>query len=328
MWAQQGYLQIFNNNRYFVKGLKKVLKSCITQNEALFYDKIGQASCLVRGNRTMNTFKKMAVLSVLCAAFFVLSAKDANALRVSMKRIIFEGSSRSEILTIINNTNETQTYRLGWKKYKMSERNSLRAMKEGADDGGILWADKMLRFAPRRVTIPAGGSQQIRLLLRRPKDIQQAEYRSHLWIVTESKPEKFDIQAKHGEQMIKLAVQPGIALPIFVRHGELEGEANIADAKLSKVAGGLSVSFTLNRVGSTSVYGDFDFVCKDGSKNVVLKQVRGISVYTEINKRYLDFDIPLNEGQTCNNMGIEYRSDPEDRQHKGATLATASVSLQ
>lgn len=282
---------------------------------------------MVRGLETMNAFNKIIILTFLCATFFMLSVKDAGAVRVSLKRIIFEGPVRSEILTLINNTGEAQTYRLGWKKYKMGERNSLRALADDKDDGSVLWADKMLRFAPRRVTIPAGGSQQIRLLLRRPADIQEAEYRSHLWIVTETKPDKFDVQAKRGEQMIKLAVQPAISLPVFVRHGELNATASIDSAKLTKTAKGLNVSFTLNREGSSSVYGDFDFTCKDGARDTVLRQVRGISVYTEISKRYLDFDIPLNDGQSCNNVGIEYRSDPADKQHRGATLATASVSL-
>jgi len=275
----------------------------------------------------MKAFTKIFVLTFLCATFFMLSVQDAGAVRVSMKRIIFEGPVRSEILTIINNTSETQTYRLGWKKYKMSEDSSLKALPEGADDGSVLWADDMLRFAPRRVTIPAGDSQQVRLLLRRPSDIQEAEYRSHLWIITETKPDKFDIQTQRGEQMIRLAVQPAISLPVFVRHGDLNSSASITDAKLSKIAKGLKLSFTLNREGGSSVYGDFDFVCKDGASDVVLSQVRGISVYTEINKRYLDFDIPLSEGQSCQNVGIEYRSDPSDRQHKGAPLATASVAL-
>ena len=275
----------------------------------------------------MKTFGKIIAFALICATFSVLGARDASAVRVSMKRIIFEGSTRSEVLTIINNTGETQTYRLGWRKYKMDERNSLKAVPEGQDDGSVLWADKMLRFAPRRVTIAPGSSQQIRLLLRRPADIQETEYRSHLWIVTETKPDRFDIETQNGDQNIKLAVQPAISLPVFVRHGSLDAEASIDDAKLARSARGLKVSFTLNRQGSSSIYGDFDFVCKDGNKDVVLRQVRGISVYTEIDKRYMDFDIPLNDGQACSNVGIEYRSDPSDPKHKGATLATAFASI-
>ena len=48
--------------------------------------------------------KRFLTLSLLCAAFTMLSAADANAVRISLKRIIFEGSTRSEILTLINNT--------------------------------------------------------------------------------------------------------------------------------------------------------------------------------------------------------------------------------
>lgn len=278
----------------------------------------------------MQKLKKLMALALMCVIFSMAGAGDANAIRVSLKRIIFQGPLRSEILTIINNTSEAQTYRLGWRKYKMDERESLKALDDDKDVGDILWADKMLRFAPRRVSIPAGSSQQIRILLRRPSDIQEAEYRSHLWIVTETKPEKFDLAtADDNNQAIRLSVQPAISLPIFVRHGDLSATANISDAKLSKNAKGLNVSFTLNRTGTSSLYGDLDITCTDGGKNIVLRQVRGISVYTEINKRYLDFDIPLSAEttQSCQNVGIEYRSDPNDPKLKGMTLAKASVSI-
>ncbi len=278
----------------------------------------------------IHIFKRFTAVLLMCSAFFMLSATEANAVRVSLKRIIFEGSVRSEILTIINNTGEAQTYRLGWRKYKMTERDSLRAVKEDEDASDILWADDMVRFAPRRVSIPAGSSQQIRLLLRRPADIQEAEYRSHLWIVTESKPDRFDIeQDATDKQSIRLAVQPAISLPIFVRHGDLEVSASIEDAKLSKTAEGLNVSFTLLRDGTSSLYGDLDFVCTDGGKDVVLKQVRGISVYTEVNKRYLDFDLPLGPeaAQHCQSVNVVYRADPDDPKFKGGTLAEASTSI-
>ena len=281
---------------------------------------------VLQGKISMNirAFKKLFILFIACATFFVFSAQEAFAVRVSLKRIIFEGKTRSEVLTIINNTGESQTYRLGWRKYKMDERDALKPIEEGADDSGILWADNMLRFAPRRVTIPAGSSQQVRLLLRRPSDIQNAEYRSHLWIVTESKPEQFDLQANNNQQAIRLAVQPAISLPVFVRHGDLDVSANISDTRLTKTAKGLNIDFAINRDGDSSIYGDIDFVCNDNG--TVLRQVRGISVYPEINKRYLSFNLPLENGP-CNTVGIEYRADPKDKKFQGATLAKATASL-
>lgn len=274
--------------------------------------------------------KIFMVFLVMVVTFTIAPFQDANAIRVSLKRVVFEGPKRSEILTIINNSAEEQTYRLGWRKYKMDEYKSLRAVPEGEDASDVLWADKMIRYAPRRITVPAGASQQIRLLLRRPGDMQEAEYRSHLWIVTESKPEKFDITNEDDSgQSIKLAVQPAISLPIFVRHGSLDSNANITDASMSAKPNGLNVKFTLNREGNSSIYGDLDFVCKDSGLDKVLKQVRGISVYPEITKRYLDFNIEFSPetATQCNSLEVVYRADPDDPKLKGRTIAQSSVSI-
>ncbi|HBR68034.1 MAG TPA: hypothetical protein DEA55_01515, partial [Rhodospirillaceae bacterium] len=172
--------------------------------------------------------------SILVSSAFVLTLiaslllwpSEAFAIRVSLKRVTFEDSKRSEILTIINSTEKEQTYRLGWRKYRMDEKKALRAVGEGEKADDIQWADDMVRFAPRRVTIPAGGSQQIRLLFRRPADLKDGEYRSHLWIVSETPPESFDTK-EAGKQAVRLAVQPAISLPIFVRAGKLEAKASI-----------------------------------------------------------------------------------------------------
>ena len=173
-----------------------------------------------------------------------------------------------------------------------------------------------------------GDSQQIRLLLRPPSDVQDAEYRAHLWIVSEGAPPKFTAKSQDNKQEIRLAVQPAITLPVFVRYGALDASASISDAVLKKTGDGLNVTFTLNREGNRSIYGDFDFVCADGAQEVVLRQVRGIAVYMEIGRRFLNYDLPLSESglSDCNNVKISYRSDPDDPQFEGKVLAEASVS--
>ncbi|GJL86224.1 MAG: hypothetical protein DHS20C02_19990 [Micavibrio sp.] len=272
------------------------------------------------------------LLSVFLLSFvagLVSWSSDAYAIKVSLKRIVFENSKRSEILTIINNTEQEQTYRLGWRKYRMDEKKGLRAIAEGEPSNDILWADKMVRFAPRRVTIPAGGSEQVRLLFRSPADFREVEYRSHLSIVSEIRSEELD-KDQQGQQSVRLAVQPAISLPVFVRNGNLAVTASIEDASLTKGEdNNLTFSFVLTREGARSIYGDMDFVCSAGDKDIVLHRVRGISVYTEINKRYMSFDIPLDtpEKQGCNNVTVRYRADPEDPQQKGATLAQGSAQF-
>jgi len=269
-------------------------------------------------------------IAFVILSFAILStfSQKSYAVRVSLKRVIFSGSKKSEVLTLINNTGKSQTYRLGWKKFRMDEKKSLRSIDEGQPSDDILWAEDMVRYAPRRITVPAGGSQQIRLLFRRPKDLQETEYRAHLWIISEGTPPKFDPNPDPNKQEIRLSVQPAISLPVFVRNGDLNATATITDAVLTPAEGGLNISFALNREGTRSIYGDFDFVCKDGGKETILKQVRGIAAYMEVNRRLLSYDLPLDETttQSCGTVGITFRADSDDPQFKGETMAEAVVS--
>ena len=276
--------------------------------------------------RTAQIYLFFAALS----AFVLIPLNEANAVRISMKRVIFSEGKKSETITIINNTTEEKTYRLGWRKYVMDEKKSLRAVdddivKETFTD----WADDMVRYAPRRVVVAPGASQQIRLLFRRPANLEEKEYRSHLWIVTENKPNEFDKGEKPSQgHSVKLAVQPAISLPVFVRNGNLSATASISDTAAKILPDNkLEVSFTLHREGNRSLYGDFDFICSDSQ--LVMHQVRGVSIYTEISKRFLDFKIPLEtaEEKSCKSISIIYKSDPNDSEYNGALLAQGNVNL-
>ena len=125
-------------------------------------------------------------------------------------------------------------------------------------------------------------------------------------------------------------MQPAISLPVFVRNGDLKAEVNITDAKLTRTDKGLNTTFTLNRTGTRSVYGDVEFVCTDQGQNTILHQVRGIAVYMEVQTRNMKFPIPMKTetAASCNNINIIYRSTPEDRDFQGDVMAQASASLQ
>lgn len=266
---------------------------------------------------------------IMCAATVIWMSQEALAVRVSLKRIIFEGSKRSEILTLINSTSEPETYRLEWQRFRMGDGDeALKLVKEGEDISKIKFADDMIRFAPRRVTVPPGGSQQVRLLLRRPKNLEQGEYRAHLRILKEAAPQPYG-EAPADRPAVVLAVQPAISLPVFVRYGDLSAQVSINQTKLEKIEKGLNVSFRLNRQGERSVYGDLDFTCQDGGEEKILHTVRGIAVYTETSYRDLNYNLLISDSSAsnCSAVNIVYRSDNEDKQFKGQVLAQATASL-
>lgn len=281
-----------------------------------------------------NRYRGMAMAALLMLFLSVtglLWITEAQALRISMKRVVFEGPKRSDIITIMNNTANEQTYRLGWRHYRMDEEKSLVQVKDAdMNSVPIKWADDMIRFAPRRVTVPPGGSQQIRLLLRRPRDLAAGEYRSHLWVITETEAEKFeaDQSQKSGKQSFRLTMQPALTLPIFVRSGDLKATASITDAHLTKTSDGGAVKFVLHRDGDRSLYGDLKVTCTGGKQEYVAHQIRGIAVYPEVNKRILDYEFTYTpeHAADCTQARIEYVADSDDLQYSGKVMAQAQVT--
>lgn len=274
-----------------------------------------------------------AVIGCVFAAMLVafVWVHEASALRVSMKRIIFEGKERSQVVTIINNSNEEQTYRLGWRNFRMTEDKILEDVEEG-QTGDLKLAEPYLRYAPRRVTVPAGETQQVRIMARLPDDMQDGEYRSHLYIAPEAKPPKFSAEEENAAKtkpVIKITMLTGLSLPVFIRKGQLSAKASFSDARLTDAgAEGMNLSLVLNREGNRSLYGDFDFICL-GAKEVVAKQTMGIAVYPEVSRRKLNFKIPYPEGgaAACPQMKVVYTADAVDPQYKGGVMAETTVAL-
>jgi P pilus assembly chaperone PapD len=268
---------------------------------------------------------------VLCAGLLMLVAagfsNDAHAIRLTMKRVIFEGSQRTADLTIINNTADEQVYRLGFKTMRMTANDGLETLEPGVDDPALQSADKLVRFSPRRVTIPPGGSQQVRLMLTKPKDLPDGEYRSHFWIRPEADSVKFDpAPAEDGDgPTVQIKMLAGVTLPIFVRVGSMTATGSISDVKATRDEKRVAVSMQLHREGNRSLYGDFEFTCN----GAVLHQVRGIAIYTEVTQRTVNLNIPVPKDGFggCKMIDITYRADAADPLHKGGVLATAQVAM-
>lgn len=267
----------------------------------------------------------LAGVGVFAAALLV--ASQAQAIKITMKRVIFEGAQRAEVLTLMNNSPDEITYRLGWRSMKMAESGGLKSVEDNEEIPGVGKADNMIVFAPRRITVPAGGAQQIRLMLRKPKDLAEGEYRSHLWIRPEEESVKFDPNpnADATKPSVQIKMLAGISVPVFVRHGNLTVSASITDASLTQKGDRLAVNLTLNRDGNRSLYGDFIFTC--GGQ--VVHQVRGIAVYTEVSKRNLSFSLPMPKSGAgfCSSMQIAYMADANDPLFKGGKVAEATASL-
>lgn len=267
------------------------------------------------------------MICVLILSMPVLTT-DALALRVTVKRVIFEGPQRSEVLTIINNSDREQTYRLGWRPMRMHEDQPLTPIAEDEHIPDLHDLQDMVRFSPRRAVVPAGGVQQVRLMLRRPRDLPDGEYRSHFFIQPEASAPPFtNDMADSDETAIQIEILTGISLPVFVRHGTLSAQAGITNLFARRKGDRIELSMTLTRSGNRSLYGDLEFSCDNAQGPIQARQVNGIALYTEVSQRNFTYEIPIPNEADCSQLKITYRADRDDRQYRGQILAEREVQV-
>ncbi len=276
----------------------------------------------------------MLSLTFLASVIAVLTMMSASsqALRLSMKRVIFEGKTRSQTILVINNTEEQEAYRIGWRDYRMTEEKTLVSVGKDEDVSDLKRAENLIRFAPRRIELPPGGTQQVRLSARIPKGTEPGEYRSHLYIVPEAKAPEFtaeQVERAKEQPVVKVSALTGFALPVFVRVGKMEIAGSLSNLDLTDTGQGLNLALTINRQGNRSLYGDLDFVCLDGGEYTA-KQVLGIAIYPEVEKRHMNFNFPYPEeggASRCSTMRVDYKAETDDPYYKGRVIASETVTL-
>ncbi len=200
----------------------------------------------------------------------------------------------------------------------MDERGNYQELPEGgkftAHEG---FADELIRFSPKQVTLKAGESQTVKVMLRKPEGLPDGEYRSHLLFQTVPDASfGTDVEAQPktaGGISVQLIPLIGVSIPLIVRHGDVQASAKMSHASLK----GNQVQLTLERSGNKSLFGDL--IVTQG--NAVLTQMRGLAVYTPNTQRLVTLE--LSNALRKEPIRISYQAREEDG---GQTLAEATLN--
>ena len=219
-------------------------------------------------------------VSVLLSNF---QASAQGNLLITPRRVVFEGNKQSQELTLANTGADTAKYTVSFVQYRMTTEGGFEQIE--VPDSGQLFADKYLRFFPRTVVLPPNGSQIIRMQYRKNSEMQNAEYRSHVYFraTPDEKPLGEDEKPKDSTAIgVKLTPIFGISIPVIVRNGDLDLKVGLTklsiDTKSDTVP---NLSVTFEREGSKSVYGDLTATWQPAQGDAVeVGIVRGIAVYT------------------------------------------------
>lgn len=230
-------------------------------------------------------------LLVLFLLGCLIVVRAQGDLLVTPTRVIFEGNKQRQELSLVNTGTEATTYSISFVNKNMQEDGSFVDLKEPI--AGQKVADPYLRIFPRQVTLAPQEAQVISLQYRRKQDMEDGEYRSHLYFRSEKDyTARGEKKADKDSLLLRVQLIPvfGMSIPVIIRTGVVKTEVSLSDIKLTPDEyddSNALLKLVINRSGDYSVYGDIkvDFV-SDKGKRQEIGSVNGIGVYTNINKRY------------------------------------------
>jgi P pilus assembly chaperone PapD len=271
-----------------------------------------------------------ALLAVLLFAAGLPARAD---LMLHPTRIVFEKNQRAAQIDLINNGAKPATYRLSLVNRRMTEAGQFVAAETAAP--GERFADDMLRFSPRQITLQPGTAQTVRVMLRKPAELADGEYRTHLQFeklpdVEGSASIENQGTGADGKGIgVVLNALVGASVPVIVRQGTLSANVSLAQLALKKDETQHQVlTLQFEREGSSSVYGDLSVTFTPrGGKPQPLAQVGGIAVYTpnRVRQVALPLEVPKGLELAHGTLEVSYRERPEAG---GKLLAQANLELR
>lgn len=265
------------------------------------------------------------VVGKVCCLVLVLAATWAQAQGVSVapSRILLDGNAKSATIFLSNRSNEAETYRISLAYFLMEENGTL-VRADSLATAIANFGGEVLRYSPRRVVIPAGGSQTVRLLVRRPRDrnVDDQEFRAHLSVTSvPTVPRLQEVEDQYpeveGERqfMARPVASVETLVPIVVRFGHPEAQLTVSNGGVIEdgPGGQPAVRFSLNRTGDRSLYGNLVVTHIDPMGNESrIYYGRGIAVYTPNPRRIFTLTPTLADlNLTSGRILVDYQETPD-----------------
>ena len=222
--------------------------------------------------------------ALMCMNFSLQAQGD---LLITPLRVVFDGKTNKEELSLVNIGTDTAVYSVSFLQYNMTEEGQFEIIEKPMP--GQMFANPFLRIFPRSITLAPHEGQVVRLQYRKAKDMADGEYRSHIYFRSEKNNKALGIEktVKDSATMgVQITPIYGISIPVIIREGKVDVKSGLTDIAIEKQDTITVLKLTITRDGNISSYGDVsvDYIGKNG-KSVNIGIVKGVPVYTTVNKR-------------------------------------------
>jgi P pilus assembly chaperone PapD len=227
-----------------------------------------------------------SLVSLAALASTIGGQAQANGFLLAPTRIFFEGSTRSQELTIMNQSDKVQTYRLRVEDRRLKENGEYDVITEPADP---LVASSMLRLSVRQIVVPARTSATVRVLLRKPAGLGAGEVRSHV-VVTELPVVGAPTPVSETSSDISVSITTvfGISIPVIVRTGETSARVTAVAARRVAVADHPeleNIDLKIDVAGNRSMFVDLRLVSTRQRRSDPIAVMKSVAIYMPLTSR-------------------------------------------
>lgn len=239
----------------------------------------------------MKTYYKYCVLVILgVLGLFHTAYNDAAAqeqgsiLYVSPSRVQIAPEEKIQTLTVSNRSAVERRYDISVIDQIMNEQGVTQRV-----DTFDYSAKRMLRFVPKRFTLKPGERQIIRVMVRRPGDLTDGDYHSHMLF------REIPVQNKSADDLLQgnspnaasfeIKTLYGLAIPVVVEQGAVQSDMQMVDAQVLKNPNGPVLAIAMQRSGNAeaSRYVTADKISASGER-MPLMAGQWVRMYREVDQ--------------------------------------------
>lgn len=270
---------------------------------------------------------------MLCFCVQGVMAQSAKPdLMLYPARVVIQPNQRAAQVDFVNTTQAPVTYRIHLVNRRMDEWGSFSSAETPLP--GERFANAMLRYSPRQVTLAPGATQTVRLLVRKPAELEEGEYRSHLLFerledVAQAAPDEPRPAPPQKDLSIQLKARVHVTIPVIVRHGAGSAQVRIDSLRVQPASGDQppALDFVLHRSGTVSTYGDLaaEWTGADGRSHP-LGSAQGVAIYVPnpLRRGRLPLSVPAGLSLRGGVLTLRYTAREEDGRR---LIAQAAIQL-
>lgn len=273
---------------------------------------------------------RLAMLAIVSMA----GAAHAQNVSVSPQRVVIEDGEKYGEMLVYNSGDEPALVRVSLRNMKMTQAGHLEVA--GQNEQGLHLADKMIRLAPRQMKVAPKSRQIVRIMAKRPGELEDGEYRTHVVVTVVPSLQKAQNAMSanvEGEQSaINLLAITELVFPAIIRKGKsLEAEASIDAAQiLTHQDGRQEMAVRFNRKGNRSIVGDMKvfYLPASNAAEQEVGFVKGVAIYREIGSRLARIPLQpdaLNASGYGNGTGGQFRIEFQETRGKGERTEASFV---